>query len=117
MIANKCLACGSSKMRADRALSGRLVCISCGTPLGVGRRGSKKIRNPNTFSINNMFRIADVEADFAISNVMGCDSMLVSFQDLSSSPSVVKWDFGDGGSSIQNNPQHHQIQEFLQYYL
>ena len=55
MIGNKCLACGSSKMRADRALSGRLVCISCGTPLGVGRRGSKKIRNPNTFSINNKY--------------------------------------------------------------
>ena len=25
-------------MRADRALSGRLVCNSCGTPLGNGRR-------------------------------------------------------------------------------
>ena len=60
----------------------------------------------DTFSINNMFRITDVEADFTISNVLGCDSMLVTFQDLTSSPSTVKWDFGDGGSSIQNNPQN-----------
>ena len=43
MIANKCLVCGSSDLRADRALSGRLVCNSCGTPLGVSRRGNKKI--------------------------------------------------------------------------
>ena len=43
MIGNKCLVCGSSKMRADRALSGRLVCDSCGTPLGVGRKGKNKI--------------------------------------------------------------------------
>ena len=29
-------------MRADRALSGRLVCNSCGTPFGVGRRVNNK---------------------------------------------------------------------------
>ena len=42
MIANKCLVCGSSNLRADRALSGRLVCNSCGTPFGVRRRGKIK---------------------------------------------------------------------------
>ena len=42
MIGNKCLVCGSSNLRADRALSGRLVCNSCGTPFGVGRRGNNK---------------------------------------------------------------------------
>ena len=39
-------------MRADRALSGRLVCNSCGTPFGVRRPGNKKINNFNVFSFN-----------------------------------------------------------------
>ena len=57
MIATKCLVCGSSSMRADRALSGRLVCNSCGTPLGVGRLGSKKLINYNNFSLRNKYFI------------------------------------------------------------
>ena len=52
MISNKCLVCGSYSMRADRALSGRLVCNSCGTPFGVRRPGNKKINNFNVFSFN-----------------------------------------------------------------
>ena len=56
MIANKCLVCGSSNMRADRALSGRLVCNACGTPFGVRRRGNKKINYFN-FSLNNKYII------------------------------------------------------------
>ena len=52
MISNKCLVCGSYNMRADRALSGRLVCNSCGTPFGVRRQGNKKINNFNVFSFN-----------------------------------------------------------------
>lgn len=55
MIANKCLVCGSSNLRADRALSGRLVCNSCGTPFGVGRRVNNKISNYNKFSLNNKY--------------------------------------------------------------
>ena len=45
MIANKCLFCGSSNLRADRALSGRLVCTSCGNPYGVRKVGRNKIKN------------------------------------------------------------------------
>jgi len=45
MIANKCLFCGSSNLRADRALSGRLVCTSCGNPYGVRKAGRNKIKN------------------------------------------------------------------------
>ena len=55
MIRNKCLVCGSSNMRADRALSGRLVCNSCGTPYGVRRQGKDKINNFNFFSLNNKY--------------------------------------------------------------
>ena len=55
MIRNKCLVCGSSNLRADRALSGRLVCNSCGTPLGVGRGVNNKTKTYNKFSLNNKY--------------------------------------------------------------
>ncbi len=55
MIGNKCLVCGSSNLRADRALSGRLVCNSCGTPFGVGRRAKSKTSNYNNYSLNNKY--------------------------------------------------------------
>ena len=42
-------------MRADRALSGRLVCNSCGTPFGIGRQGKKIINNYNKFSLKNKY--------------------------------------------------------------
>ncbi|WP_269610188.1 hypothetical protein [Prochlorococcus marinus] len=57
MIANKCLVCGSSNMRADRSLSGRLVCNSCGTPFGVRRAGENKINNFNVFSLNRKYTL------------------------------------------------------------
>ena len=47
MILNKCLVCGSSNLIADRALSGRLICTSCGNPYGVRNLGSNKINNCN----------------------------------------------------------------------
>ena len=55
MIANKCLVCGSSNLRADRAYSGRLVCNSCGTPFGVGRRVNDKTSKYSKFSFNNKY--------------------------------------------------------------
>ena len=55
MISNKCLVCGSYSLRADRALSGRLVCNSCGTPFGVKRSGNNKINNFNVFSFANKY--------------------------------------------------------------
>ena len=60
----------------------------------------------DTMTYNNMFRINDVEADFEIGNVLGCDSMIVDFVNLSSPASSVIWDFGDGGSSMISNPQN-----------
>lgn len=55
MISKKCLVCGSSDLRADRALSGRLVCNSCGAPFGVGRRVNNKISIYNKLSLNNKY--------------------------------------------------------------
>lgn len=42
-------------MRADRALSGRLVCNSCGTPFGVGRRVNNKKGIYSKFLFNNKY--------------------------------------------------------------
>ena len=53
MIRTNCLVCGSSNMRADRALSGRLVCTSCGTPFGDGRRMRNKKNVYGNFSLKN----------------------------------------------------------------
>ena len=51
MIGNKCLVCGSSRLRADRALSGRLICTSCGNPYGVKKIGRKQsISNKSLFN-------------------------------------------------------------------
>ena len=55
MSAPKCFVCGSSSMRADRALSGRLVCNSCGAPFGVRRRGGKIFNKSNNFSLNTKY--------------------------------------------------------------
>ena len=55
MITTKCLVCGSTRLRADRALSGRLVCNSCGAPFGVKGLGKNKINISRNFSLNNKF--------------------------------------------------------------
>jgi len=34
MGVNRCSNCGSTNLRADRALSGRIVCNDCGIPFG-----------------------------------------------------------------------------------
>tara|TARA_Y100001968_G_scaffold209048_1_gene192143 strand:+ start:128 stop:343 length:216 start_codon:yes stop_codon:yes gene_type:complete len=52
MNSNICLFCGSSNLRADRALSGRLVCTSCGNPYGVRKGRRNTARDLNKFNIN-----------------------------------------------------------------
>ena len=51
MIKNRCLVCGSFNLRADRALSGRLICTSCGNPYGVRKVSGNKVNNINLSSI------------------------------------------------------------------
>ena len=61
----------------------------------------------DTMTYSNMYRMNDVNADFGITNVLGCDSMLVDFEDLSIPASSVVWDFGDASTnSTLTNPQH-----------
>ena len=61
----------------------------------------------DTATIQDMFHMYDVNIDFGVSNISGCDSMLVEFEDLSVHPfASVIWDFGDGGISTVDNPQY-----------
>jgi gliding motility-associated-like protein len=60
----------------------------------------------DTMIIEDMITMHDVVADFSITNMLGCDSLFVEFEDLSEPASSVTWDFGDGGSSIINNPKY-----------
>ena len=53
MNKNKCFVCGGFNFRADRALSGRLICVSCGNPYGVRKVGRNKSINHNALSIIN----------------------------------------------------------------
>ena len=71
----------------------------------------------DTFVYHNMYTIKDVKVDFAINNIVGCDSMLVEFLDLTVPNSNIKWDFGDGNTSIFNNPQHERTKVFLDQIL
>ena len=67
----------------------------------------------DTLVIEDMFRVAEVQTDFEITNVQGCNTLAVDFKDLSSVYSSVIWDFGDGNTSFLNNPTHIYINEGL----
>ncbi len=49
MIKNKCYVCGCFSFRADRALSGRLVCTACGNPYGVRKKTNYKLKKIDIF--------------------------------------------------------------------
>jgi len=60
----------------------------------------------DTVIYEKMYNVKDIEVDFSISNVVGCDSLLVDFDNISSDYSDVYWDFGDGNYSLDVNPAH-----------
>tara|TARA_B100001758_G_scaffold81904_1_gene69627 strand:- start:31479 stop:36704 length:5226 start_codon:yes stop_codon:yes gene_type:complete len=61
----------------------------------------------DTMKVESMYHIYDIKVDFGISNILGCDSMLVGFTDLTiPTSSQLSWDFGDGGTSLLNNPEY-----------
>jgi PKD repeat protein len=57
-----------------------------------------------------MIEIAPVIADFAPDDTVTC-SPTVQFQNLSSAYRHVRWDFGDGATSNQVNPQHYYTEQ------
>ncbi|MDC0249604.1 PKD domain-containing protein [Flavobacteriales bacterium] len=60
----------------------------------------------DTATTEDMYYMYSIDVDFGISNILGCDSMLVEFEDLSTPSCSLNWDFGDGGVSSINNPQY-----------
>ena len=94
------------------------VCAGCGgnsdfpiepNPGAVSSINNSSNCNNGIFKFN--FDFPMVIADFN-SSWVGCDTSIV-FQNLSSSntPVFYHWDFGDGTSSIQENPNHNYAQE------
>ena len=59
-----------------------------------------------TESINNMIQISPVIADFTPGDTLICGNQPIHFQNLSQAFSHVEWNFGDGATSYQVNPQH-----------
>ena len=66
----------------------------------------------DTAVIEDMYHMHDLHLEFSVSDVSGCDSMLVEFElDYNQPLLSMIWDFGDGSSSIIENPQnlyHHE---------
>ena len=71
----------------------------------VGRLGF--ILNVNPTSTFGIIACSNIDADFSANSISVCQGNSVSFTDLSTgSPSSWFWDFGDGSSSILQNPNH-----------
>lgn len=63
----------------------------------------------DTLIMPNAVTVTGAVVDFGITDIIGCDSLAVSFGDSTLPPgSVVSWDwdFGDGGTSTEQNPTH-----------
>ena len=51
----RCNRCGSSNLRADRALAGRIICNDCGTPFSKSRPwGKSRSNKAMNSSVKNM---------------------------------------------------------------
>ena len=50
---SKCVFCGGFEFRADRALAGKIICVTCGRPLSS--RPIKFLNYKNKFSLNKKF--------------------------------------------------------------
>ncbi len=48
----------------------------------------------------------DINADFQVSDLQGCQPLTVDFTDVSSGAYHYEWDFGDGSSSAESSPSH-----------
>jgi PKD repeat protein len=63
----------------------------------------------DTLSIPNAITVTGTTANFLITDAVGCDSLAVTFEDLSDSLGTIStwlWDFGDGQNSSNSNPIH-----------
>ncbi len=81
--------------------------------------------NNITLIVNNIFSCADtishevivhpaIHADFAVSPDSGCSPLISDFQNLSTGATSYLWNFGDNGTSSQENPTHIYTNNTLQ---
>ena len=42
---SSCNFCGSSRLKADRALSGRIICMDCGRPIGLNSYSGRNTKS------------------------------------------------------------------------
>ena len=69
-------------------------------------------------TIENMITMHDINVDFTVDNIMGCDSFLVDFDVISnSSLSLLEWDFGMEQYQIINNIFTIMKVSMMYYYL
>ena len=68
---SSCNFCGSSRLKADRALSGRIICMDCGRPIGLNSYSGR-----NTKSNKNDKAIVFVLILVSVILIIRCSSML-----------------------------------------
>ena len=61
----------------------------------------------NDTLVRRFVTIKDPVADFSMSDTTGCGDTQISFRDASTPSGLsLRWDFGDGDTSVQTNPSH-----------
>ena len=54
MINNKCYYCGSTNLRADRALAGKIICANCGRPY-ITRNNIIRLNKSSFFNVRTKY--------------------------------------------------------------
>ncbi|MFT5919262.1 MAG: PKD repeat protein [Granulosicoccus sp.] len=63
----------------------------------------------DTIILPNAITVTGTVVDFQMTDAVGCDTLAVSFEDLSNPPGTINswfWEFGDGETSTDQNPVH-----------
>jgi PKD repeat protein len=60
----------------------------------------------DTLRIDSLVNVGQSHADFSADSVSGCVPLMAQFTDLSTNVVAWDWDFGDGGTSTNQNPNH-----------
>lgn len=84
------------------------VAPTAGTYYFVFKMGSNKAGSTNEILVDNLSlkEVLPVKADFYAETVSGASPLTVKFWDLSTNATSWAWDFGDGGTSTEQDPTH-----------
>ncbi|MDD3077505.1 MAG: PKD domain-containing protein [Paludibacter sp.] len=83
-------------------------CTKTGTYYFVFKMGSNKSGTNNEILVDGLTlkETLPVKADFYADPIDGISPLTVSFTDLSENATSWEWDFGDGSTSTEQNPEH-----------